>query len=84
MSDVPRVTKTVEDTGAQTPFETVQIKVLVPVPRELTVEEGLLGEAMEAGPDPTDQAPLPTVGTTAFNVVEETHTVWFVPALDAG
>jgi hypothetical protein len=52
----------------QLPLDTVHTKELVPVPNDVTVEDGLFVEVTEPVPAITDQAPVPTAGLTAAKV----------------
>lgn len=72
------------DAAAHTPFATVHTNELLPAPKPVAGDDGLLTEETEPPPDPTDQVPVPTDGITAFKVVPEAQIVWLLPALAVG
>ena len=59
--------------AGQTPLPTVQIKILLPVASDVTLEEFNVGVVTEDPPDTTDQVPEPTTGMLALSVVVGEH-----------
>lgn len=74
----------VEVVVAQTPFEILHCKILIPNARPVTVDVGLFGLVIVPNPEITDHVPTPVVGVLAANVAfgELIQTVWLGPAVE--
>jgi len=61
--------RTVEVLGAQAPFATDHLRMLVPVPNPVMPEPGNVLFVKTPLPDRSDQVPTPKVGVFALSVV---------------
>lgn len=78
-----RVITTSSVETAQTPFDSVQRKVLLPTPSPVTPDAGLVGLVMLPEPEIKVQIPVPVAGLFPAKVAVVPQTVWFGPALAA-
>jgi hypothetical protein len=70
--------------GGQTPFAVVQIRVVTPAVKPLTVVDGSFGVEIFPAPEKMLHVPVPVVGALADSVTEFPvlkHNVWSLPAL---